>query len=191
MIKLHHFVYVALMFIAGVCVQWIYWQILPLDRDVFKFNKPIEVRPNRSDGLVERDSYVEVVMDYCKRPGLEPAAVFISFEDDFRIDVAGYSYAVIPDGCHVITIYEHVPILPEAKHPYRMVMSRNYHINPVRTVVVTSKSNDFKMAESQDALETKIDELNQRVQDAIDRAYGELRRERQRALKNDHAGNFK
>lgn len=137
-LKSYHLAGFALVLTIAQILLIAYWLLWPYD--IFTFTKPIEVVSTR----VVSGNYLVYRLNYCK------SAKYADYHADVQLvfvdHILNYTPVVregLAVGCHEEDVY-----LPMAKLPagsYKLIIYREYKINPIRIVRYTSESPPFEI----------------------------------------------
>ncbi len=94
---------------------------------------------------VEVGDFIEYELVYCKPTGAEfaRAQIHLSLTDGIIYNLPIES-GPLPDGCRTALFVLEAPSIPEGT--YRLEMTREYSVNPVRTIEVRAVSGLFKIS---------------------------------------------
>jgi hypothetical protein len=123
-----------LMFLAAMIrVLWVLWPY-----NVMVLREPIQVITPR----VVAGEEIQYRLSYCKNPrfGEMDAEVRHTFLDGLIHSVPSVS-GPLPSGCHTVIVSLPMPKLPSGL--YTLTMDRRYKVNPIREVLIDSRSQPF------------------------------------------------
>lgn len=116
-----------------------FWAIYPYDITDFK-NSPFPVNSK----VVKQGDEISYTVNYCKHLPME-SFVTRQFVDDILFAVPGI-YTNVSTGCHIQDASLMIPkTLPVGK--YHVNLSYSYHPNPIRTITISARTEDFEVVE--------------------------------------------
>lgn len=114
-----------------------FWLLYPYK--LIEFNQPYATVTNK---VISTGDFLEYTLDYCKYTKLD-AEIHRSFIDGV-IYLTTDGIADVKEGCGKQKIRMYVPrAMAEGK--YRLLITREYHVNPIRTVTIRYLTEEFEV----------------------------------------------
>lgn len=133
----------ALILTLSVIVLFLGWSFWPYHVIELKQLTTLQAEATQGDSMYMR-------LDYCKEAQYAgtPGSVRYAFIDGLIQSASGGSRELLPFGCKSMKEGLQVPdTLPPGE--YRIEMTRTYRVNPVRTISVSVRSNEFTVIQRQ------------------------------------------